>query len=140
MGGKSSLYYQYKYQNLSLQKMVILGAPSDFLLILNNFVTLLSLNKKVTKALENKYTKVLDFDLKEFASKQFVSKIEVQGFLAHDIDDTIVLFSEGQKIADAWQDVQFEQTKGLGHKLHDAELYQKVSKFLFHKTSSDLIR
>ena len=138
LGGKSSLYYQYKYQNLSLQKMVILGAPSDFLLILNNFITLLSLNKKVAKALENKYTKVLNLDLKEFASKQFASKIEVKGFLAHDIDDTIVLFSEGQKIADSWQDVQFEHTKGLGHKLHDADLYEKVGKFLFDKTPSNL--
>jgi esterase/lipase len=134
LGGKTCLYYQYKYQNPSIQKMVILGAPSDFLIILNNFINLLSLNKKISKSLENKYTKVLDLDLKEFASKQFASKIKVKGLLAHDIDDTVVLFSEGKKIADAWKDVQFEQTKGLGHKLHDADLYEKVSKFLFSKT------
>jgi triacylglycerol esterase/lipase EstA (alpha/beta hydrolase family) len=134
MGGQTSLYYQYKYNNPTIQKMVILGAPSDFTIILANFISLLSLNKKVTKSLENKYTKVLDLDLKEFISKQFVSTIEVKGLLAHDIDDTVVLFSEGKKIADAWKDVQFEQTKGLGHKLHYADLYEKVSKFLFSKT------
>lgn len=131
MGGKTSLYYQYKHQNPNIQKMVILGAPSDFVIILKNFTTLLRLNNKVTQALKNKYTQVLDKNLDEFASKEFVSNNETKGFLAHDVDDTIVLFTEGKKIASAWKDVHFEETKGLGHKLHDEELYKKVSAFLF---------
>ncbi len=131
MGGQTSLYYQYKYQNLNLQKMVILGAPSDFTIILKNFTTLLSLNRKVKKALEKKYTLFLNQNLDKFTSKEFASKIDAKGFLAHDIDDKIVLFKEGKKIAESWKDVQFVQTKGLGHKLHDDDLYQKMSVFLF---------
>jgi esterase/lipase len=131
MGGQTSLYYQYKYQNPSVQKMVILGAPSDFTIILKNFITLLSLNNKITKALTNKYTNFLNQNLEQFTSKEFVSKINVKGFLAHDIEDTVVLFDEGKKIVAAWKDVQFIQTKGLGHKLHDDELYRKVAQFLF---------
>jgi esterase/lipase len=133
MGGQTSLYYQYKYQNPSVQKMVILGAPSDFTIILKNFITLLSLNNKVRKALEIKYTKVLNQNLEQFTSKEFVSKINVKGFLAHDIEDTVVLFDEGKKIVEAWRDVQFIQTKGLGHKLHDDDLYKKIAQFLFGK-------
>ena len=121
MGGKTSLYYQYKYQNPSIQKIVILGAPSDFTIILKNFTTLLSLNSTVTKALKNKYTKHLNVNLDQFASKEFASKINVKGLLAHDVEDTVVLFDEGEKIA----------TKGLGHKLHDDVLYRKVYSFLF---------
>lgn len=132
MGGKTGLYYQYKYQNPTIQKMVILGAPSDFVIILKNFTTLLSLNNKVSKALENKYIQVLGTQLDQFASKEFVSKIEAKGFLAHDIDDTIVLFKEGKKIVDSWKNVQFEETKGLGHKLHDDDLYRKICEFLFN--------
>ena len=131
MGGQTSLYYQYKYQNPSVQKMVILGTPSDFTIILKNFTTLLWLNNKVTKALENKYSRMLNPNLVEFSSKYFASKIEAKGLLAHDIDDKVVLFKEGKKIAESWKDVQFIQTKGLGHKLHDDDLYQKISKFLF---------
>ncbi|MBP6183055.1 alpha/beta fold hydrolase, partial [Flavobacterium sp.] len=95
MGGQTSLYYQYKYQNPSLQKMVILGAPSDFTIILKNFTSLLSLNNTVTKALKNKYTEYLNQHLDQFSSKEFVSKIDVKGLLAHDIEDTVVLFDEG---------------------------------------------
>lgn len=131
MGGKTSLYYQYKYQNPTIQKMVILGAPSDFKILLKNFTTLLSLNNTVAKELKNKYTRLLNLDLDHFASKEFVSKIDVKGLLAHDIEDTIVLFDEGKKIAVSWKDVQFIETKGLGHKLHDDDLYRKVYDFLF---------
>jgi esterase/lipase len=131
LGGKASLYYQYKYQNPSIQKMVILGAPSDFNIILNNFIKLLSLNNNVTKALKNKYTTLLNHNLDLFSAKEFASKIDVKGFLAHDIDDIVVLIKEGKKIASSWKNVQFIETKGLGHKLHDDELYKKVSHFLF---------
>lgn len=131
MGGKTSLYYQYKYQNPSVKKMVILGAPSDFKIILNNFTGLLSLNDKMTKALTNKYTAVLDQSLEEFSAREFASKINVKGFLAHDIEDTIVLFEEGKKISGSWEGAEFIETKGLGHKLHDDELYKKVYQFLF---------
>jgi esterase/lipase len=131
MGGKTSLYYQYKYQNPNVQKMVILGAPSDFAIILNNFTTLLSLNTKMTKALAKKYTNILNQNLEDFSGATFASKITAKGFLAHDIEDKVVLFKEGKKIAESWQDAQFIETKGLGHKLHDDDLYQKVYAFLF---------
>lgn len=131
LGGKASLYYQYKYQNPVIQKMVILGAPSDFNIIFKNFTTLLSLNNKVTKALVHKYSTILNQNLEDFSAKEFASKINVKGFLAHDIEDTIVLFDEGKKISNSWKDVQFVETKGLGHKLHDDELYKKVYQFLF---------
>lgn len=131
MGGQTCLYYQYKYQNPSVQKMVILGAPSDFTIILKNFTTLLSLNNTVTKALENKYINYLNQNLDLFSSKEFVSKIDVKGLLAHDIEDTVVSIEEGEKIVESWKDVQFIATKGLGHKLHDDDLYRKVAQFLF---------
>ena len=131
MGGQTSLYYQYKYQNPSIQKMVILGAPSDFTIILKNFTTLLSLNNKVSSDLEIKYSNFLNQHLDQFSSKEFVSKINVKGLLVHDIDDTVVLFEEGKKIASSWKDAQFIHTKGLGHKLHDEDLYKKIEHFLF---------
>lgn len=131
MGGKASLYYQYKYQNPSIQKMVILGSPSDFTIIFNNYIGLLSLNNKISKALEKQYVGLINHDFDEFTAAQFASKIDVKGLLAHDIDDTIVLFEEGKKIARSWKNVQFIETKGLGHKLHDEDLYKKVYFFLF---------
>jgi esterase/lipase len=131
MGGKASLYYQYKYQNTSIEKMVILGAPSDFKIIFDDFIALLSLNSKITKALEKRYVELTDHSLDRFAGKEFASKITTKGLLVHDVKDKIVLFKEGQKIANAWKEARFIQTSGLGHSLHDGALYEQVYQFLF---------
>ncbi|WP_338407957.1 alpha/beta fold hydrolase [uncultured Flavobacterium sp.] len=131
MGGQTCLYYQYKYQSPSIEKMVILGAPSDFKILFNNFISLLSLNTRISKTLEKKYIKILNRNLEQFSGKLFASKIDVKGLVAHDIDDKVVLFEEAKKIVGAWKDVQFIETSGLGHKLHDDDLYKKVSLFLF---------
>lgn len=131
MGGQTCLYYQYQFQNPTVKKIVIMGAPSDFTIIFRKFVSLLSLNEKVVASLKNKYTAFLNLDLDQFTSKEFASKIEVKGLIAHDLEDIVVLFDEGEKIASSWKDAQFIATKGLGHKLHDEDLYQKIAAFLF---------
>ncbi len=131
LGGKTCLYYQSVYQNENIEKMVILGAPSDFKIILNNYITLLSLNSKISSGIENHYHKHFNLTLEDFSGQKFASKIKTKGFIAHDTEDTIVLFEEGQKIASGWEDSIFMQTKGLGHSLHGEELYQKVYEFLF---------
>ena len=133
IGGKTCLYYQSVYQNDALKKMVILGAPSDFKIILNNYITLLSLNTKISKSLEAHYLNNFKLSLDQFSGKIFASKLNIKGLIAHDIDDSVVLFEEGKKIAGAWKNVVFIETKGLGHSMHDDELYQKVFRFLFEE-------
>jgi pimeloyl-ACP methyl ester carboxylesterase len=133
IGGKTCLYYQSVYQNDALKKMVILGAPSDFKIILNNYITLLSLNSKISKSLEAHYLNNFKLSLEQFSGKIFASKLNIKGLIAHDIDDTVVLFEEGKKIAGAWKNVIFIETKGLGHSMHGDELYKKVSRFLFEE-------
>jgi predicted alpha/beta hydrolase family esterase len=131
MGGKTCLYYQSVYQNDTLQKMVILGSPSDFDIILNNYIALLSLNSKISKSLKAHYLTNFNLKLEQFSAKLFASKINIKGLIAHDIDDTVVLFEEGKKIAGAWENAVFIETKGLGHSMHDTALYEKVARFLF---------
>jgi predicted alpha/beta hydrolase family esterase len=131
IGGKTCLYYQSVYQSTILEKLVILGSPSDFNIILHNYISLLSLNAKITKTLEDHYLNHFKLQLEHFSGQLFASKINIKGLIAHDIDDTVVLFEEGKKIASTWKNAVFIETKGLGHSMHDDELYTKVSRFLF---------
>ena len=133
IGGKTCLYYQSVYQNDAIKKMVILGAPSDFKIILNNYITLLNLNSKISKSLEAHYLNNFKLSLEQFSGKIFASKLNIQGLIAHDIDDSVVLFEEAEKIAAAWKNAVFIETKGLGHSMHDDELYKKVYNFLFEE-------
>lgn len=137
MGGKTCLYYLYKYQNPNLQKIVLLGAPCDVIIIFQNFIDLLSLNSKISKALVDKYETFFNIKLEQFSATVFTKEIFAKGLIVHDREDKIVLFEEGKKIAQAWKGSEFIETKGLGHKLHDDELYQKVYDFLFERDYQD---
>jgi pimeloyl-ACP methyl ester carboxylesterase len=131
LGGKACLYYQSHYPNNSIEKTVLLGSPSDFKIIIRNYIKMLSLNSIIARGLEAYYLKHFQLTLENFSGKLFAANIKTKGFIAHDTDDTIVLFEEGEKIASTWKNAVFIETKGLGHSMHSEELYKKISKFLF---------
>lgn len=131
IGGIACVYHQHLFPNTSITKMVILGAPSDLQTLLNNYVKMLSLNKKMYAMMEQRFLTHFNFKVDDFSGKKFAKNITIKGFIAHDSDDTIVAFTEGEKIASSWKNSQFISTKGLGHGMHDDELYQKVYSFLF---------
>lgn len=131
IGGAASVYYQYKYQNQKLQKMVLLGAPSDLKTLISNYISLLSLNAKMAKLLDDHFMEKFQFRLDDFSGKIFGQQLQLKGVIAHDLDDTIVAFDEGKKIAGSWKNATFIETSGLGHSMHDDQLYIQVSQFLF---------
>lgn len=131
MGGATSLYYQHLYQNKTIEKMVLLGAPSDLSTLILNYAKLLSLNLRTISLIENHFLEHFKIKLEEFSGKIFGSKIGIKGLIAHDIDDDVVSFEEAKKIASSWKDATFIETKGLGHSMHDDMLYQRICLFLF---------
>ena len=130
LGGKTCLYYQSIYQNAAIKKIVILGSPSDSKILLHNYVKLLSLNSKIAKGLDDYYLDHFKLKSEQFSGQIFASKLNVKGLIAHDVNDTVVAFEEGKKIAHSWKNSSFIQTKGLGHSLHDDELYKNIVQFL----------
>ncbi|OOV27832.1 alpha/beta hydrolase [Flavobacterium sp. LM5] len=133
IGGQTCLYYQSMYQNKAIKKMVILGAPSDFTIILSNFIKLLRLNTTIANNIENHYLNHFKLDINQFSSQLFAKKVDTKGFIAHDTLDPVVKIAEAKKIAATWKDAIFYETNGLGHSMHDNQLYHKVSVFLFGK-------
>ena len=131
IGGAACVYHQYLFPNTSINKMVILGAPSDLKTLIDNYIAMLSLNRKMLPLLENKFINRFNFKLTDFSGEKFASSFTIPGLIAHDTSDKIVAFAEGQKIASNWKNSQFIETSGLGHGMHDDELYDKVIEFLF---------
>jgi pimeloyl-ACP methyl ester carboxylesterase len=131
IGGAACVYHQHLFPETSIQKMVILGAPSDLQTLINNYIAMLSLNEKMIPLLENRFVNRFNFKLEDFSGKKFASNFTVKGLIAHDTADNVVAFEEGEKIASTWKNSEFIATNGLGHGMHDDKLYQKVVNFLF---------
>ena len=111
--------------------MVLLGAPSDLEVIIQNYANLLSLNKKVIQLLYTYFLNRFNINPIEFTGTNLASTLSVLGILSHDTDDKAVHFNESKKIASGWKNATFIETKGLGHSMHDQALYQQIEKFLF---------
>lgn len=130
IGGAACVYFQSAYQNPGIRKMVLLGAPCDLQVLIQNYVKLLSLNSRMVLLLEQYFIDRFKFRLADFSGKLFGTKLQIKGIIAHDVDDTIVSFAESKKIAESWKHALFIETKGLGHSMHDDDLYKKVTAFL----------
>jgi len=133
MGGVACAYYQHLYQNNGLEKMILLGAPSDFKILLDNYSKMLNLNSKVYEQLVNYIKKRFNINIEEFSGVQFLKNTTIQGIIAHDTKDDVVAFEEAKKMAQSWKKAEFIETQGLGHSLHDDKLYQNIYQFLFEK-------
>lgn len=131
IGGAACVYYQSQFPDNGIKKMVLLGAPSDLQILVNNYVKMLSLNAKLIQSLEHHFIDRFAIKTAEFSGRIFGSKLGVKGIVAHDVDDDVVAFGEGKKIAEAWKHATFIETKGLGHSMHDDILYGQVVDFLF---------
>lgn len=129
IGGNAIAYFQAHY-NHNFEKIVLLGAPSDFKVILNNYIKMLSLNKRIHQSLIDYTKKRFNLTIDDFSASKFLKNSSIEGIVAHDVQDTVVLFEEGKKISKAWEKAQFIETKGLGHSMHDAYLYQTIVDFI----------
>lgn len=129
IGGAACIYFHTHFEN-NLQKMVILGAPSEFKNLITNYVRLLSLNNRMNNLLESYFAQKFNREINSFSMAAFAKEIHIPGLIVHDVEDKVVAFDEGRKIADAWKNSTFMQTNGLGHSLHDKEVYQEIVRFI----------
>jgi pimeloyl-ACP methyl ester carboxylesterase len=131
IGGTACIYHQYLHPDTSIQKMIILGAPSDLETLLNNYIQMLSLHSKMYPLLEKRYLENFKAKLDYFSAASLAKEIKIEGIIAHDTSDTVVAFEEGKKIAHNWKNSRFITTKNLGHSMHEEALYKEIYQFLF---------
>lgn len=130
IGGAAIAFYLNKYPNDHIDKIVLLGAPSSFKKISDNFINLLSLNKKVQNRLEQYYHEKFNIHINDFAGHLFAQNFTQKAIIAHDADDAVIKVEEGRQYAAAWKNAIYIETQGLGHSMHDKALYQQIAEFV----------
>lgn len=130
IGGAAIAFYLNKYKNSKIEKVILLGSPSDFKIFNDNFIRLLSLNSRIKIALENHYLLKFNKKIEDLSGHKFAKNFTQKVLIAHDTEDKIVLITEGRKYASSWKNAIFIETTGLGHSMHDSNLYQKIVDFI----------
>ncbi|MGI9550625.1 MAG: alpha/beta fold hydrolase [Aurantibacter sp.] len=130
IGGMTALYHQHKYPDLGVEKIVALGSPSEFSIIVKSYRDFLGLNQKVMTAMKAYFYNLFGFHVHEFSTAKFSEKISIKGLLIHDELDRITPIAGSEKVHASWKNSTLVKTKGFGHSLHQDAVSEKVIDFL----------
>lgn len=130
VGGMTTLYNEYRHQNVGVEKIITIGAPSEFYEIMAHFQNLLQFNDSVLRALDTYILSRFGFRIRDFSTSEYVKSNTKQGLLFHDRLDRIAPFHASEKVHAHWQGSQFIGTEGLGHSMHQDEVNEHILHFL----------
>jgi len=130
VGGMASVFFQHKYQIKSIEKLVLLGAPADFIGVFSRYENMMGYNKRVSKALENEVLKKYNHLPEYFAPANFSKEIQAKGLIIHDKKDRIIPYEDAQLFANRFKNSELITTKGFGHSLIDESLTPKIIEYI----------
>ena len=130
VGGMASVFYQHKYQNPELEKLVLLGAPSNFRDVFKRYIKLMSYNRIVDKAMsrivEKKYGHLPDY----FSAADFAKEIEAKGLIIHDEKDRVIPYTDAKHLEEGFRNAQLVTTQGYGHSLNNDTVTKHIKAFI----------
>lgn len=133
IGGMTIMYHQYHHPNCDIEKIVTIGAPSEFYEIMTNYQSLLGFNTKVRKVLDAFILNKFGFRIHELSTPTFVKTNTKKGLLFHDKLDPITPYHGSEKVHAAWKGSKLISTIGLGHSMHQDEVNEQIIDFLESK-------
>lgn len=127
--GSFALLYQLsvsKYE--SIDKVVLMGCLDCFDSVVNNYIQMLGYKTAVVDSLNSYLESLINMRMKDYASHCFINTVSNNLLIIHDKDDKVVDIEECCAFHSIAQerDIELFYTKGLGHSVQDAIVYQKV--------------
>jgi pimeloyl-ACP methyl ester carboxylesterase len=130
VGGMTLMYNEYKNPNPKVEKMVTIGAPSEFHEIMEHYQYLLKFNNRVMTALDNYILKRFGFRIHDFSASKFARSNTKKGLLFHDKLDAVAPYHASQKVNENWKGSTLISTEGLGHSMHQEDVNNQIISFL----------
>ncbi|WP_438710070.1 alpha/beta hydrolase [Aquimarina muelleri] len=130
IGAMTTIFHQYTYPSIEIEKLIMLAPPSDLSRIMKGYQDILKLSPKFMKALNLYFKEKHGFYFEEFSASIFSKKINKKGLLIHDKNDPIAPYTEAEAISKNWDEVRFISTENYGHSLFHDEVDNMIIDFL----------
>jgi pimeloyl-ACP methyl ester carboxylesterase len=130
VGGMATIFFQNKYQLKSIQKLILLGTPSDFKDVLKRYTDMLSYNQRVIKQLNVIIKERFGSSPESFSTAEYIKNIDSDGLIIHDEDDKVIPFKDALQIKNNFKNCKLISTKGLGHSLSDKSVAKHIFEFI----------
>jgi pimeloyl-ACP methyl ester carboxylesterase len=130
VGGMASIFSQKNREIKTINKLVLLGAPADFLGVFNRYEKMMGYNKKVSDAMNQYVLKHYNHLPDYFSAASFSKEIKAKGLIVHDKKDRIIPFKDALKYKENYTNSELISTRGFGHGLKHEQVYSHILEFL----------
>lgn len=130
VGGMASVFFQYKYQMQSVQKLILLGAPSEFKDVFKRYTDMMGYNKSLTRHLDVVITNRFGNKPEEFSAAKYIRELNSKGLIIHDEMDNIIPYSDALLLKNNFKNSTLITTNGLGHSLDHETVNNHIYKFI----------
>lgn len=130
VGGMAAVFFQHKYQLAHVEKLVLLGAPSNFEDVFDRYAKMMGYHQGVIKAMNEYVLKTFHHPPSYFSAAKFSKNIKSRGLLFHDKKDRIIPFDDALEFEQYYTNATLIPTTGLGHRLRSDTVNTRILDFL----------
>jgi pimeloyl-ACP methyl ester carboxylesterase len=130
VGGMATAFCKSKYELPTVNKLVLLGAPSNFVGVFDRYTVMMGYNKRVSKAMDQLVLERFNEKPDHFNAARFLEKISIEGLLIHDKKDKIIPHSDAEDFHNYLKNARLISTEGFGHGLRHEDVNNHIIDFV----------
>ena len=130
MGGVALTYYLAHHAGARMDRMALLGVPSDLEYMMSVFQEILAFDTRSRASLEAAIIRRFDRHPQTFSVRRFCESIEVPTLVIHDRNDELAPLADSEAYARILPGAELLVTEGLGHSLQGEEVFDAIRAFL----------
>ena len=130
LGGMSTAFSISKYQIENIQKLVLIGVPSEYVDVLSRYKNMMSYNTRIISNLNQLITERFGLTPKTLSTVNNLENVNSKGLVIHDEYDDVIPYNDALLIQNSFKNSQLITTKGLGHSLKDTTVSSKILEFI----------
>lgn len=130
IGGMAMTYYLTHFSKDHADGHILMGAPATFERIFNEYFNLMGYSSSTRANIHDLVLQKFNKPTQYFQVANFQPNISVPALVIHDEEDQIVPFHESQDYLKTFSNAELLVTKGYGHRLKHAFVYDAILDFL----------
>lgn len=130
LGGLSSVYSIFKYQTENIQKLVLIGVPSEFTEVVSRYTDMMGYKNSIVLELNALITQRFGMPPELLSTSKNLKNFNTESLIIHDEDDDIIPYQDALHIKASLKNSKLITTTGLGHSLKDKSVNSQILEFI----------
>jgi len=130
VGGMATAFNLKKEPLKNLQKLILIGVPSEYSGVLKRYTDMMGYNQHVVTQINEFVKDNFGAEPSAFSTAKYLSDLSLKGLIIHDEEDAIIPYRDALQIQNSFKNSQRITTKGMGHSLNNDTVANFVCEFI----------